>query len=257
MGIVQLNMFDGKVCRTCGEWKPLTAYYSNGAKGADCKECEKDRKRMQYAADPEAACERNRELRRNNPDRVKVWKQAYWQRHGEEVKVRARQKRRENPERFREHDRNKWSKNRERMQALSRQRYARNREKNRERNSKYAEQHRAELRQYAREYYKKNRVYWKEKNHQRKALLKGSGGKYTLAEWQLLCDWFGNTCLACGEKTFLTVDHVVPITKGGPNTIDNLQPLCNPCNNRKKTKTTDYRPRECLIAFMERLRCGH
>jgi 5-methylcytosine-specific restriction endonuclease McrA len=35
---------------------------------------------------------------------------------------------------------------------------------------------------------------------------------------------------------------VVPVSAGGANTIDNIQPLCGPCNSAKHTQTIDYRP---------------
>lgn len=34
-------------------------------------------------------------------------------------------------------------------------------------------------------------------------------------------------------RTRLEVDHVVPISKGGTNDLDNLQTLCEPCNQAK------------------------
>ncbi len=40
-------------------------------------------------------------------------------------------------------------------------------------------------------------------------------------------------CRHCGAHTDLHLDHVVPESKGGPSTIDNLQTLCGPCNRRK------------------------
>ena len=41
----------------------------------------------------------------------------------------------------------------------------------------------------------------------------------------------------CGEKISyikFTVDHVIPISKGGSNTIDNMEAMCDVCNQMKK-----------------------
>ena len=43
----------------------------------------------------------------------------------------------------------------------------------------------------------------------------------------------GHTCLHCGATENLSLDHIHPHSKGGPDTIDNLQTLCRPCNSRK------------------------
>lgn len=44
------------------------------------------------------------------------------------------------------------------------------------------------------------------------------------------------TCLHCGVRRFLTIDHIVPESGGGPTTLANLQTLCRPCNSRKGTQ---------------------
>ena len=51
----------------------------------------------------------------------------------------------------------------------------------------------------------------------------------------------GHACLCCGSVDALTVDHIVPVAKGGDNDIDNLQTLCVECNVQKGSEIVDYR----------------
>lgn len=76
--------------------------------------------------------------------------------------------------------------------------------------------------------------------HKRRVLVE-SRGSYTQEDWDALCARYGNKCLWCDVKTALTVDHVVPLSQGGSNTIDNLQPLCARCNGRKHSRIMDFR----------------
>jgi 5-methylcytosine-specific restriction endonuclease McrA len=43
----------------------------------------------------------------------------------------------------------------------------------------------------------------------------------------------GWSCQYCGSRSQLTVDHVVPRSKGGSSTWDNIVASCAPCNRRK------------------------
>ena len=43
-------------------------------------------------------------------------------------------------------------------------------------------------------------------------------------------------CQHCGTEANSTFDHIVPISKGGETTFDNLQVLCGPCNFSKGDK---------------------
>lgn len=40
-------------------------------------------------------------------------------------------------------------------------------------------------------------------------------------------------CLACGTEDRPSLDHIVPYSLGGPDTIENLRRLCVPCNSRR------------------------
>ena len=69
-------------------------------------------------------------------------------------------------------------------------------------------------------------------------------GSHTQGEWELLKKQYAYTCPACGKsepEITLTEDHVIPLSKGGSDYIENIQPLCKSCNSKKHTDITDYR----------------
>lgn len=41
------------------------------------------------------------------------------------------------------------------------------------------------------------------------------------------------SCQICGSTQDLTIDHFIPLSKGGTNDKENLWTLCNKCNNEK------------------------
>lgn len=71
--------------------------------------------------------------------------------------------------------------------------------------------------------------------------VKRNGGSYNENDWQDLCGYYGNACLACGATKTLAADHIVPVVKGGSSDISNIQPLCKSCNSKKGTQIIDYR----------------
>jgi 5-methylcytosine-specific restriction endonuclease McrA len=44
-------------------------------------------------------------------------------------------------------------------------------------------------------------------------------------------------CQYCASKKQLTIDHVIPVSKGGKHTWDNVVIACAPCNSRKGDRT--------------------
>lgn len=40
-------------------------------------------------------------------------------------------------------------------------------------------------------------------------------------------------CVRCGSDVYLTIDHIIPLARGGTDDIENLQTLCRPCNAAK------------------------
>jgi hypothetical protein len=61
------------------------------------------------------------------------------------------------------------------------------------------------------------------------------------------------TCQYCGEtppKTVLEIDHIMPVSKGGDNSEENLITSCYSCNRGKGAETIDVAP----ISNNEKLR---
>lgn len=79
----------------------------------------------------------------------------------------------------------------------------------------------------------KGRAYKKKKRHEARAL-----GALDLPSFYIKCAELGWHCCICGKELIqetTTIDHIVPVKKGGTNDIDNLQPLCRSCNCKKHT----------------------
>lgn len=51
----------------------------------------------------------------------------------------------------------------------------------------------------------------------------------------------GHKCLLCGSREDLTLDHIVPKSKGGKLIYNNLQTLCKQCNASKGQRKSDLR----------------
>lgn len=49
-----------------------------------------------------------------------------------------------------------------------------------------------------------------------------------------------NQCTNCKSREQLTVDHIIPKSLGGTNSISNLKTLCRGCNIMKSNKPPRY-----------------
>jgi len=45
-----------------------------------------------------------------------------------------------------------------------------------------------------------------------------------------------NACIYCGSTVKLTLEHILPLSRGGPNTTDNAIFVCRKCNSSKGSK---------------------
>jgi 5-methylcytosine-specific restriction endonuclease McrA len=238
MAIVYQSGVAGKICANpeCG-WKPLANFHrrlSHGKPVGDgyksrCKDCFNTQKRYERAAKPqkyretvrkhvEAKKEHIRDLKRAhrkaNLERYKDALRKYRQNHREEINARASDRRQQSLEHYREIGRKS--------------------------RHKHAEQRNA----YQREYGKANRDKLTLFTNNRRARKHEAIGSHTDEDWQKLKAFHNFRCLCCGKQEpeiRLTRDHVIPLSQGGSDSIDNIQPLCARCNSKKNYKHIDYR----------------
>jgi len=89
------------------------------------------------------------------------------------------------------------------------------------------EQALANAREWAQANPERKRVY--ERARQKRLDFRGWTGEDFRAAKQLT----ESACSYCGEPGPLTLDHVVPLARGGAHRIDNLAAACKPCNSWK------------------------
>ena len=116
---------------------------------------------------------------------------------------------------------------------------------------KYRDKNREILNQKSREYTKLNpekrkeaKRKWANNNKLHKSVLNknwnakklGVIGSFTKEEYQTLLNSYNNNCGYCFERSAYTIDHIIPVSKGGTNYISNIMPACLECNGQKSNR---------------------
>lgn len=84
---------------------------------------------------------------------------------------------------------------------------------------------------------------WKQTNphrhahhqHVRRSRIYSNGPICSVEEYEKFAKAM-TRCVTCGSSNDLTVDHIIPLSKGGPHIVSNFQCLCASCNSSKGGK---------------------
>ena len=115
--------------------------------------------------------------------------------------------------------------------------YKKNREYRLSQKKQYRSEHREELNEKVKDWYKKNPHKYSEYSGRRRARLTAADRrKISSKDWDSVLFHYRNCCAYCGSNKDLTMDHVVPLYRGGRHSIGNLVPACMSCNISKGTK---------------------
>ena len=108
----------------------------------------------------------------------------------------------------------------------------------------YYRRHRERLARYFANYQRTHLELRRQLAARRRARKLEAAGSFTVAEWLALVELWDGRCAYCGERAPLEIDHRVPLSRGGTDSIDNILPACGPCNRRKHAMPEqEYRAR--------------
>jgi 5-methylcytosine-specific restriction endonuclease McrA len=207
-----------KVCKGCRAEKSLADFYRHAGMADGhlnkCKAC--DRARTQkYRREHLEQYAQYEKGRANLPHRVEA-RRKYQEEHKEEISEYKK----------------RWAEENEaNVSASKRKYYELHRDEVIARSKQWGEENPEEVRQA-----KANN------SRKRRAAKHASSGNFTAEEFLALCERYGIRCLACGDaEALLEADHIVPLTRGGTDDIDNIQPLCGTCNRKNFVSIVDYR----------------
>lgn len=208
-----------------------------------CVICARENSERQRVINPEKTRQYQREYQQKNQAKLLAAHREYWQR---------------NREKLLENKKNYWQQNRERLSAKKKEYATQYRERFREYHQAYRQsyyQHnRDRIRAWHQEYGKQNRSVLRERlkdwrrtprgrfsqaqeSRKRRIRLKSCHrSSYTLDQVQGLYQAFEHSCTYCGSIEKLTLDHFLPISKGGSDCLGNLIPACGQCNSSKYNK---------------------
>ena len=213
-------MTDTKVCTKCG------AKYI-AARGARCEACHRAYMVEYRRLNPEKVRVANRNWAKSNPEKSKAQRRRHYLKHKVKILERTGKRAKEKRSECRETARRWRAKNPEKVRAYSR--------KWRETNSNVA-------RENVRKWAARNLEWGRLKTQRRRAAKLNTGLNQVRAEdlveifelWHYNCAY----CLLPQEllPATLTVDHVIPLSRGGAHSVENIVPACGYCNSSKGSK---------------------
>ena len=226
-------MDDGRTCSLCKLWKPAEAFYkcrtNKSGLYSQCIECYRTKE-----AAPERVVKR------------KTTRDAYYITHSEEIIARATQWNKDHPEQF---------------AATNQRSYQAHREERMECHAAYREENREDTRIRGRrsrarnpEHYQKKNAQWRKDNptkiteyaQERRARILNAPVVERIDRKAIIAR-DRSICHICGKHiipTEMSLDHLVPLARGGSHAAQNLACAHRRCNSQR---STDAKPAQLRL----------
>ena len=135
-----------------------------------------------------------------------------------------------------------YARNKEKESARKAKAYQENKEAMLARNRRWREANREKERAQHKVYYANNpHIFAKRGTNRKESWAAIEKFEFSKRDYQSLLNRYSNSCAYCkhGFSDDLTVslDHVVPVSRGGTHGAGNLVPSCRPCNSSKNSRT--------------------
>lgn len=193
-----------------------------------CKQCQAEYKRNWAAKNASKAKASKERWARENPEKRKETADRYYRENKERIAAYHAQRYVENKEEILARSRAWKEANPEKCRAMSRKNHLLHKNRNRQKLNKWRASNP-----------EKFRAQWM----LRRARKTAAGPKYATASEIRERMQIGE-CVYCGTTSGLTVDHVVPLARGGLHIKSNLAPACRGCNCSKQDKPVESWYRE-------------
>ena len=185
----------------------------------------------------------NKKYYKNNREKIREQKKKYYFDNRKKRIEQSIQWAKDNPEKIKEYNKKWREKNPEYNEKYFRmngkiiniRNYTKNKEKILKRNKQYREENPKRMSEYKREWKKteKGKANNQRSNSKRRTRERNIINTLTAQEWLNILEEFNYRCAYCGGNRKLSRDHIIPISKGGNNTKENIVPACQSCNSRK------------------------
>lgn len=228
-----------KRCGDCKEAFPETNEHFNTYKNAKgeykfkshCIECGKVRSKDWRIENIDKYTDYHKAYAKT--DACKVNRKRYEERNKDKVRRYKKDYRIKNADRIREYNSNRRA-NPEIRKKLIRW------------NNDWKEKNQEHIRNYNRKYAQENKEYFRLAAHKRNQKINKLKFTLTIEQWEGTLKEFNNKCAYCGCSGNLHQEHVIPVTKDGGYTKENIIPACKSCNSSKWNRDMEewYRSRE-------------
>ena len=219
-----------KKCSKCGRWLVASSVNFHKSKTgkyglrADCKECDNNRSKKYRMEHREECIKYHRKYKKENKEYFAEYNKKYIEENREAILEKQKKYREENKD------------------TIARKKkiyYEEHKEEIAKQMKKYREEHKEELAEYMKEYHNspQGQVVRFNSHNKRRKRKEQQGNGITGDQWLEMMNFFDWKCAYSDKSISIkenrSIDHIVPLAKGGEHDIWNLVPMDRRLNSSK------------------------